>query len=58
MITLLRKFFWILVGVAAALELDRWIERQKVRMSPHAVTGGLLDKVNDSLEKRSSRTTF
>ena len=59
MFTLLKKLFWVLVGVAAALQLDRWITRQKVRMSPHAVTGGLLDKLNESLERRAvSRTTF
>ncbi|MFN2488501.1 MAG: hypothetical protein ABR529_01925 [Actinomycetota bacterium] len=59
MLTLLRKLFWVLVGVAAALEADRWIDRQKVRMSPHAVTGSLLDKLNEGLEKRAvSRTTF
>ncbi len=59
MITLLKKFFWIVVGIAAALELDRRIDRQRVRMSPRAVTGTLLDKLNEGLEKRAvSRTTF
>ena len=59
MITLLRKLFWVLVGIAAALEMDRWLDRQKLRMSPHAMTGSLLDKLNETLEKRAvSRTTF
>ncbi|CAN5639172.1 hypothetical protein BH24ACT26_BH24ACT26_17000 [soil metagenome] len=59
MFLLLRKLLWILLGVAGALEVDRWLNRQKLRMSPHAVTGGLLDKLNETLEKRAvSRTTF
>ncbi len=59
MILVLRKFFWVLVGVAAALELERWLDRQRVRMSPHAVTGGILNKLNETLERRAvSRTTF
>jgi hypothetical protein len=59
MITLAKKFFWVLVGVAVALEVDRRVTRQKVRMSPRAVTGGVIDKLNENLEKRAvSRTTF
>jgi hypothetical protein len=59
MFLVLRKFFWVLVGVAGALEADRWLDRQKVRMSPRAMTGGLLDKLNESLERRAvSRSTF
>jgi hypothetical protein len=54
-----RKFFWVLVGIAGALQLERWLDRQKVKMSPHAVTGNLLDKLNESLERKAvSRTTF
>jgi hypothetical protein len=59
MLLLLRKLFWVMVGIAFALEADRWISKQKTRMSPHALTGSLLDKANESLEKRAvSRTTF
>jgi hypothetical protein len=59
MFLLARKFFWVLVGIAAALQLERWLDRQKVKMSPRAVTGNLLDKLNESLERKAvSRTTF
>ena len=54
MLFLLRKAFWIAIGMVAALEADRWISRQKVRMSPRAVTGSALDKLNESLERRNS----
>jgi hypothetical protein len=56
MVFLLRKFFWIVVGVIGALEADRWVGRQKMRFSPHAVTSSLLDTLNERLEQRSGRT--
>jgi hypothetical protein len=50
---LLRKFLWVVVGALGALELDRWVGRQRAKWSPHAITTALLDRVNESLEKRS-----
>jgi hypothetical protein len=50
MLLLVRKFFWIAVGIAGALAADDWLNRQKVRFSPHAMTGSLL---NEGLESRS-----
>jgi hypothetical protein len=52
LLLLLRKFFWIAVGIVAALQLDRWLSRQRMRMSPRAITGSLLDKANEGLEGR------
>jgi hypothetical protein len=54
MITLVKKAFWIAVGMVAALEADRWLSRQRVRMSPRAMTGSMLDKLNQTLERRNS----
>jgi hypothetical protein len=53
MIFLVRKFFWVAVGVVAALELDRWMGRQRARLAPGHLTTTVLNKVNQSLEKRS-----
>jgi hypothetical protein len=53
MLFLLRKFFWIAVGALGALQLDRWISRQRARWSPNAITTSLLDRVNESLEKHA-----
>jgi hypothetical protein len=53
MLLLLRKFFWVAVGAAGALELDRLVGRQRAKWSPAALTTALLDKINASLEKRS-----
>jgi hypothetical protein len=42
--------------MAAALEAEKWLEKAKVRMSPNALTGSFLDKINEKLEDRSSTT--
>jgi hypothetical protein len=52
MLFLLRKLFWVAVGALGALEIDRWLTRQRARWSPNALTTTLLNKVNESLEKR------
>jgi hypothetical protein len=52
MLFLVRKLFWIAVGAVGALQLDRWVGRQRARWSPNAITTALLDKANESLEKR------
>jgi hypothetical protein len=53
MLFVFRKLFWIAVGVIGALEADRWLNRQKVRLSPHAMTSSFLDTLNERLEQRS-----
>ena len=55
---MIRRLFWIALGAAAALQLDRWLEARKARFTPNALTGSLLDKVNQRLEaKRGVRTS-
>jgi hypothetical protein len=51
---MLKSLVWIAVGAAGALELDRLLDRQKERWRPQAVTGKLLDKANERLEKGRS----
>lgn len=48
---ILRSLFWGAVGALGALALDRWIEQRRQRWSPNAVTGRLLDALNDKLEQ-------
>ena len=48
---MLKPLFWVAVGAAGALQADRWLEKRKARFTPHAITGTMLDKVNDRLEK-------
>ncbi len=43
---------WVVLGAVLALELAQWMDRQRERMTPQALTGTLLDKVNQALERR------
>ena len=52
---MLKSVFWVALGAAGALQADRWLERRKAKFTPHAITGTMLDKVNDRLEKNRSR---
>ena len=52
---MLRRIFWILVGAMAALQADRWIRQRRRRFTPHAITGTILDKINERLEANRSR---
>jgi hypothetical protein len=53
MVFLVRKFFWVAVGAVVALELDRWMGRQRARLAPGHLTTTVLNKVNESLERRA-----
>ena len=48
---MLRRLFWIVVGAVGALQADKWLREQRYRFTPNAITGTVLDKVNDRLER-------
>ncbi|MGH2807047.1 MAG: hypothetical protein ACRDKT_07205 [Actinomycetota bacterium] len=50
MFRLAKTAFWVFVGVAAAFESEKWMAKLKLRLSPNAMTGSLLDSVNRRLE--------
>jgi hypothetical protein len=52
---MLKRIFWVLVGVMAALQADRWIRERRRRFTPNAITGAILDKVNERLEASRNR---
>ena len=52
---MLRRLFWIAVGAALALQLDRWWRAQRDRFTPNALTTSFLDALNQKLEERSRR---
>jgi hypothetical protein len=52
---MLKRLFWVAVGAALALEADRFFREQRARFTPNALTGALLDKLNERLE--AGRTT-
>ncbi len=47
---MIKRLLLIALGAAAALQLERTLERMRLRLSPNAVTGTLLDKLNRRLE--------
>ncbi len=50
MIRLIKAAFWMFVGVAVALESEKWMGKLGARLSPSSMTGSLLDRVNRKLE--------
>ncbi len=52
-----KKLFWVAVGAVGALEADKFVQRQRERFRPSALTGSLLDRTNRALEKRRDRQT-
>lgn len=47
---MLKRLFWIAVGAVLALQADRFLREQRARFTPNALTGALLDKINERLE--------
>jgi hypothetical protein len=54
---MLRRIFWILVGAVAALQADRWVRQRRRRFTPNAITGTILDKINERLEASRGRAS-
>ncbi|CAN5707502.1 hypothetical protein BH18ACT15_BH18ACT15_08450 [soil metagenome] len=48
---MIRALFWILLGAVTALQVDRWLREQRERLKPSRLTGTLLDKTNERLER-------
>lgn len=49
---MIKRLFWIALGAAGALQLDKWLEQKRTKLSPHALTGSMLDKLNERLESK------
>ena len=50
MIRLIKTAFWMFVGVAIALEGEKWMSKLGARMKPSSMTGSLLDRLHTKLE--------
>jgi hypothetical protein len=53
---MIKRVLWVLVGAVGALQADKWLQQQKDRFRPSALTGTLLDATNKRMEKRRART--
>lgn len=49
---MIKRLFGIALGAAAALQFDRWWQSRRARFTPNALTGSLLDRVNNRLEEK------
>ena len=53
---MIRSVFWVAVGVAAALEVDKLLDEVRDRLKPSNVTTSVLDKINATLEAKQTST--
>jgi hypothetical protein len=49
---MIKRLLWVVVGAAGALQIDKWLQQQKARFRPSALTGTFLDATNRRMEKR------
>lgn len=54
---MIKRILWILLGAAGALQADKWLQQQRDRFRPSALTGTILDATNKRMEKRRARST-
>ena len=48
---MIKALLLIVLGAIGALQAERWLEGAKKRVSPRALTDGVLDRANQRLEK-------
>ena len=53
---MIKRLLWVVVGAVGALQADKWLQQQKERFRPSALTGTLLDATNRRMEKRRARS--
>ena len=53
---MIKRVLWVVVGAVGALQVDKWLQEQKNRFRPSALTGTLLDATNRRMEKRRARS--
>jgi hypothetical protein len=53
---MLRRLFWIVLGAVGALQADRWLRQKRSQLTPNAITGTVLDKINRRLESNRARS--
>ncbi|MGH2754183.1 MAG: hypothetical protein ACRDLB_07080 [Actinomycetota bacterium] len=51
---MIKALLLVILGIVAALELDKRMDSVRARLTPRAVTDAMLDRMNEQLEK--SRT--
>ena len=52
---MLKRLFWIVLEAVGALQADRWLRQKRSQLTPNAITGTMLDKINQRLENNRAR---
>jgi hypothetical protein len=55
---MIKSVLWVAIGAAAALEVDKWMEKRKEKYRPSAITGTFLDKLNSKLEEKRDASPY
>ena len=53
---MIKRILLVVLGAVGALQADKWLQQQKDRFRPSALTGTLLDATNKRMEKRRARS--
>ena len=53
---MIKRILWVVIGAVGALQVDKWLQQQRDRFRPSALTGTILDATNKRMEKRRART--
>ncbi len=49
---MIKRLLLVALGAAGALQLDRWMQQKRAKLRPSAMTGSVLDKINQRLEAK------
>ena len=52
---MIKRILWVVIGAVGALQADKWLQQQRDRFRPSALTGTILDATNKRMEKRRAR---
>lgn len=52
---MIKRLLWVVLGAIGALQADKWVQQQRARLRPSALTGTLLEATNRRLEKRRAK---
>ena len=49
---MIKRLLLVALGAAGALQLDRWLQKKRAKFTPSAMTGSMLEKINQRLEAK------
>ena len=55
---MIKAVLLVVLGAVGALQVERWFEAARRRVSPRALTDGVLDRANQRLERDRGRSSY